>query len=264
MWDKQLQVMLEAGHLAAEAILKIYHQPFDVEIKEDNSPVTIADKTADELIRKHLHAHFPNYAFLTEESLDDKNRLLNDYVFIIDPLDGTKDFVGHHDEFTVNIALAYKHEIVAGVIYLPVFQEIFYASKNQGAYQIKLNKAPQRIQVNHKTSDLTVFTSRFHLTDYEKRIIQSYGNKISTQKTLGSSIKGCYIALGQGELTFRVSDGTKEWDTAAMDIIVREAGGIFEKLNGERILYNRLDVYNRGGYVIANRRENILKDSFLK
>ena len=90
MWEKELEAAIEAGVAAIEGILKIYNTDFDVEIKEDNSPVTLADKNADKVIREHLHSKFPTYAFLTEESNDDLSRLNNDYVWIVDPVDGQK------------------------------------------------------------------------------------------------------------------------------------------------------------------------------
>ena len=116
MYKDELKEALEAAKIASKKILEIYHTNFNVEIKSDDSPVTEADKKADVLIRKHLGKAFPKYAFLTEESIDDGKRLLNDYVWIIDPLDGTSDFVNKDGEFTVNIALCYKHEYTKGLL----------------------------------------------------------------------------------------------------------------------------------------------------
>ncbi|MFA7110139.1 MAG: inositol monophosphatase family protein, partial [Bacilli bacterium] len=93
MWENELRVAIRAALQARDKIMEIYKKPFDVEIKEDNSPVTLADKMADEIIRQVIAQAFPTHAFLTEESSDDKSRLQNDYVWIVDPVDGTKDFV---------------------------------------------------------------------------------------------------------------------------------------------------------------------------
>ena len=112
MWEEQLNAAIEAGVKAIKGILEIYYTNFSVEIKDDDSPVTLADKNADKVIREYLHERFPSYAFLTEESTDDKKRLENDFVWIVDPVDGTKDFVAKNGGFTTNIALAYKHEAV--------------------------------------------------------------------------------------------------------------------------------------------------------
>jgi 3'(2'), 5'-bisphosphate nucleotidase len=257
MWEEELKSALKAGWLAENEIMKIYQAGFDVEIKEDLSPVTLADKHADQIIRDVLKEAFPRYSFLTEESEDDLSRLTNDYVWIVDPVDGTKDFVAKNDEFTTNIALSYKHEVVVGVIIIPAKHEAYYAIKGQGSFHIKDGKI-SKIHVNFKTEGLTMLTSRFHFNDNEKAILEKYPHKITHRETFGSSIKACRIAEGLAEVSYRLSSGTKEWDTAASQIIVCEAGGLFVKPDGLPMKYNRPDVYNREGYVIANRRENIL------
>lgn len=259
MWDKELKAAKEAGLLARKAILEIYNKDFDVEIKDDDSPVTLADKTADKIIKEYLSKLFPNHAFLTEESEDDKARLENDYVWIIDPVDGTKDFVARDDEFTTNIALAYKHEIVVGVVVIPVSGEIYFATKDGGAFYEYENLITQ-IHVNDKTSNLTCLTSRFHLAPKEVELIEKYQNSghITNIIRRGSSLKPCMIAQGRAEITYRMSPNTKEWDTAANQIIVEEAGGLFVEPNGKRLTYNREDVYNRNGYIAVNRKENFL------
>ena len=113
MFERELEVAINAVNSVRELILEIYNSSdFGVEIKEDNSPVTKADKAADKKIREILSTAFPLYSLLTEESVDDKSRLQNDYVWIVDPVDGTKDFVAKNGEFTVNIGLSYKHKAV--------------------------------------------------------------------------------------------------------------------------------------------------------
>ncbi|MDD4154621.1 MAG: 3'(2'),5'-bisphosphate nucleotidase CysQ [Bacilli bacterium] len=257
MWENELRVAIRAVLAAKDKIMEIYGKPFDVEIKDDDSPVTLADKKADELIRQLISEAYPTHAFLTEESSDDKSRLENDYVWIVDPVDGTKDFVDKNDEFTTNVALAYKHEVVVGVVLVPASGELYYATKNGGSFYQKKNRI-KKIRVNNKTKGLTVLTSRFHVNDLELATIAKHSDKIKKRKTFGSAIKPCRIARGLAEISYRLSSGTKEWDTAASQIIVEEAGGVFVKPNGERILYNRDDVYNREGYVVANRIENVL------
>lgn len=257
MWENELRVAIRAVLLAKDKIMEIYAKPFDVEIKEDDSPVTLADKMADELIRHVLAQAFPTHAFLTEESSDDKSRLLNDYVWIVDPVDGTKDFVDKNDEFTTNVALAYKHEIVVGVVLVPASGELYYATKGGGSYYQVKNRI-NKIHVNDKVKGLTVLTSRFHVNEKELATIEKHKDVIKHRKTFGSAIKPCRIARGLAEITYRLSAGTKEWDTAASQIIVEEAGGVFVKPNGERMSYNREDVYNREGYIVANRQENVL------
>ena len=258
MWEQELEVALIAAKKAQEVIMEVYNRPFDVEIKEDASPVTEADKKADALIREILFKAFPKYAFLTEESEDDKSRLENDYVWIIDPVDGTKDFVAHDGGFTTNIALAYKHEVVVGVISIPVNGEIYYAVKGVGSFHLYKDGKVNKIHVNDKVDDLTVLTSVFHFNEKEGQLIEKHKDKIKHVKKFGSSIKACQIAEGLAEISYRMSAGTKEWDTAACQIVLEEAGGVFVEPDGKRITYNREDVYNRKGYVMCNRKENIL------
>ncbi len=258
MWEKELNKALEAAKVAREAILEVYHRHFEVEIKEDASPVTEADKKADEIIRHILGKAFPTYAFLTEESEDNKDRLSNDYVWIVDPVDGTKDFVARDGGFTTNIALAYKHEVVVGVICIPVSGTIYYAVKGQGSFRLDPDKEPLKIHVNDKVEDLTVLTSVFHFNEKEGDLIKKHSDKIKYVKKFGSSIKACQIAEGNAEISYRMSAGTKEWDTAACQIVLTEAGGVFVEPNGTPLTYNREDVYNRNGYVMCNRKENIL------
>ncbi len=257
MWEKELKEAIKAGLKAKEKILEIYNQGFDVEIKEDNSPVTIADKSADMIIREHLHKAFPTHAFLTEESEDNLARLENDYVWIVDPVDGTKDFVARDGGFTTNIALAYKHEVVVGVVIVPVTGDIYFATKDGGAFH-QIGNETKRIHVNDKLDDLTVLRSVFHFNENEQAIIDKHSDKIKHIEKFGSSLKPCRIAEGLAEITYRMSAGTKEWDTAAFQIVVEEAGGYVLEPNGNRLTYNRKDVYNRNGYIVVNRKENIL------
>ena len=257
MWEEQLEAAIEAGVKAIDGILKIYHTDFAVEIKEDQSPVTLADKNADKVIREYLHAKYPDYAFLTEESEDDKARLNNDFVWIVDPVDGTKDFVAKDGGFTTNIALAYKHEAVVGVVVVPLTGEIYYAAKGLGAFYRK-DGVIKRIHVNDKLDNLTVYKSVFHSKPEEDVMIAKHQDKIKKIEKWGSALKPCRIAQGLGELSYRLSDGTKEWDTAASQVIVEQAGGIFLDPHKNRIMYNREDVYNREGYIICNRIENFL------
>ncbi len=256
-YEIELQEALKAGQLAANVIMEIYRQPFEVAIKDDASPVTLADQAADEIIRNYLASVFPSHAFLTEESIDDLARLENDYVWIIDPVDGTKDFIAKNDEFTTNIALSYRHQIVVGVVVIPAKNEVYFASQGQGSYH-RDQHGTHKIHVNDKMNDLTVLFSRFHVNEKELAVVHKHHNRIKHTATVGSCLKACYIASGKAEITYRFSSGTKEWDTAASQIVVTEAGGLFITPAGQPLTYNRTDVYNREGYLIVNRKENIL------
>ena len=260
MYKRELEVALNAVNSVRELILDIYNSSdMGVEIKEDNSPVTKADKAADKKIREILSTAFPLYSLLTEESVDDKSRLKNDYVWIVDPIDGTKDFVAKNGEFSVNIGLSYKHKAVLGVILIPVTGEIYYGVYKQGSFYLKDKDAkPVRIHCNNKIKDVTTLVSNFHSNQTEMDMIKKHSDIIKYQKKMGATLKGCAIARGDAEMSYRFSSNTKEWDTCAMQIIVEEAGGYLLKFDGTPIRYNREDVYNKDGYIICNRKENFL------
>lgn len=257
MYKRELEAALVASREASKVIMDVYRGNFAVEMKEDNSPVTIADQKADALIRAYLAPRFPTYHFLTEEGVDDEARLGADYVWIVDPLDGTKDFVNRDDEFTVCIALAYRGEIVVGVIAVPVTGALVYATKGGGSFEILRDGSHQQLHVSPKTKDITVSTSRYHRRQTENDFLERNKDLIGKTVTLGSTLKAIAIARGDIELFYRGSAGTKEWDTAAADLIVTEAGGIFTEPSGAKIIYNKKDVRNLNGYVIANVKENI-------
>lgn len=255
MWEKQLAAAIKAGELAKRAILDIYKTNFKVEKKKDKSPVTAADKEADKIISKYLKEAYPTYAILSEESADDKNRLTNDYVWIIDPLDGTTNFVNKCDEFTINIALAYKHKVVVGAIIIPTTGEIYYATNHGGAFYSVGGKVKEIHVSRNKT--IRALLSRSHHSQKEETILKQYGDRIVDKKYVGAAMKACLIAKGEAELSLCLNGKTKEWDTAAGQILLKEAGGVFVEPNGKWLTYNREDTANKNGYVIANKRKNI-------
>jgi 3'(2'), 5'-bisphosphate nucleotidase len=259
MWETYLEDAYQACLLASKEILAIYQTNFTFERKEDASPVTIADQKADLLIRQYLKQRYPTFGFLTEESSDDFSRLNQPYVWLVDPIDGTKDFIAKNDEFTINIALVHRQQVVVGLVHIPAKHETYYAMKGAGSFY-RYQQQDVRIHVNDKLNDLTVLTSRFHLQKQEEDVIKKYQQlgKIMKVETYGSALKACRIAHGRAEISYRLSPGTKEWDTAASDLIVTEAGGLFIKPNKEKYWYNRQDVRNIEGYLILNRLENFL------
>ena len=159
--QKELEVSKKIALKAAEQILKIYNTDFDVEYKKDNSPLTKADKESNELIVKKLMQEFPDYAVLSEEYEDDKSRLNNDWCWVIDPLDGTKEFLKRNGEFTINIALTHKHKVVLGVVYAPVTKELYYAIKGHGAYS-EIDDKVVKLNVSDRKDNLKLLKSRSH------------------------------------------------------------------------------------------------------
>ena len=253
----RLKTALMAAKEASKIVMNVYQQQFKVELKSDHSEVTMPDLESDQMIRKILQKEFPQDGFLSEETQDDFTRLEKEFCWIIDPLDGTKDFVNHTNEFSINIALCHKREIVLGVIAIPYYQKIYYATFNQGAYKIE-NERTKRIQTNQKKEDYVLMVSNFFFKDEEFTKIPHH-EWIKTQKKCGSSYKACQIAEGLGDLCIKIDPHTKEWDTAASQIIVKEAGGYMCDLYGNPIFYNKKDVFNHNGFVIANNQKTAEK-----
>lgn len=260
MYEKELEMAIYAAKEAEKIIKEIYNTHFEVEIKSDDSPVTKADKEADNLMKDILHKAFPDYGFLTEESVDTDERFSKEFVWIIDPVDGTKEFVSRNGQFTTNIALARNGKIVVGIINVPMLNVLYYAVTGEGAFKLDANGNRERIHVsNRKVGELRPVKSISHFKPEEKEFMENntscFGEPI---EEVGAANKFCVIAEGKKDYFIRLSNGTKEWDVASGDLIVTEAGGIMIEPNGKKFTYNRHDVYNRNGYIVCNSKENIL------
>ena len=259
MWKKELEVAIEAAREAGKAIREIYDKPenYDVEYKQDNSPLTAADKASNAIIMKYLKEAFPGYAVLSEEEKDDKTRLENDLCFVVDPLDGTKEFIKRNGQFTVNIALSYQHQAVMGVIFVPVTGELYYASQGDGAFLQKPGETPVQLHVtdNIDTESLKVVMSNSHGCEEMDRLLEKH--HLTNFVKIGSSLKGCMVASGEADIYYR-HNPTMEWDTAAMQCIVEEAGGIFRQMDDTPMLYNRENNRNDKGFYAINCQQNRL------
>lgn len=134
--QRELEVSIKASIEAGRAIMDVYNNAEDMQVtyKDGDMPLTAADKASNKIIVDMLRKEFPEYSILSEEEKDDKSRLSNDFCFVVDPLDGTKEFIKRNGQFTVNIALSYKHKSVMGVIYVPVTGELYYAAQGKGAF----------------------------------------------------------------------------------------------------------------------------------
>lgn len=253
--EKALEAMKEISKIAGDEILKWYKQDFRVEYKEDSSPVTEADKAANEIIVNSLKREFKEIPVLAEESKDDPSRLGKKYCFIVDPLDGTKEFINKNGEFTVNIALVEDERPIVGVIYVPVLEELYYAAKGRGAF-MAAKGLDRPITVSSRTGNVRLAKSRSHCSAELERLIEK--NHIEKIIVAGSSYKGCLLARGDVEVYYRFGR-IMEWDTAAMDIIITEAGGIFCGMDGNLFKYNKEDPRNPTGFYALNLKENALK-----
>ena len=257
--DKQLNIAKKLAIEAGNGIMEIYNSgSFEISQKGDKGPLTKADILANNIIVDNLRKEFPDYSILTEEEADDKKRLQNDYVWIIDPLDGTKEFIARNGEFTVNVALVHKHEAVLGVVYAPARQELFFASKNDGAYLEKNGKMEKvKVSDRDKISEMFLVQSRSHPSDKLTKLMAKYA--FAGIRACGSSLKGCMIAEGEADVYFRLGP-INEWDICAMNAIVNEAGGILTTLDNEMIKYNSENP-KISSFIVSN---NEIHEKFVK
>ncbi len=240
-----LEVAKEAAFAAGKEILRIYESnDFSIEAKSDNSPLTPADKAAHQKIVSYLEK--TKLPILSEEGKEVpfEERSQWEYFWMVDPLDGTKEFIRKNGEFTVNIALIHQNEPILGVVYPPVLGEMFYAIKDLGAFKEAYGGKRELFTTKKRLSEskLTVVASRSHLNDETKE----YLKKLTSPEIVfkGSSLKFLLIASGEADLYPRFGP-TMEWDTAASHIIVSEAGGKVtlsdEKTN---LTYNKKNLLN--------------------
>lgn len=257
MWKKEMEVAKAAAKEAGKAIMEIYSsaEETEIEYKDGGSPLTKADKAANDIIVSALRQNFPRYAILSEEEKDSLDRLDNDLCFIVDPLDGTKEFIKRNGQFTVNIALAYRHRVVAGVIYVPVAKELYFAEKDQGAYLLEEGGEAVRLKVSGRTGKgrIRMVMSNSHGCKELDDMLSRY--EFESFVKIGSSLKGCMVAKGEAEVYYRYNP-TMEWDTAAMQCIVEEAGGIFRQMDDTEMLYNRENSLNDKGFYVINHMQN--------
>ncbi|MCR5349024.1 MAG: 3'(2'),5'-bisphosphate nucleotidase CysQ [Bacilli bacterium] len=261
MLELELRCAIEAAKEAEKAILTVYSKPFAVEIKDDDSPVTEADKMADEIIRGYLSARFPDDAFLTEESADTPERFSKKRVWIVDPVDGTKEFVSRNGEFATNIALCENGQIVLGVINAPALGVLYFAVKGEGAYRLNPDGTEQRLHVDARTEQLRVMRSiSFFRPAEESYLAKNKIHFLGEPTPVGAALKFAALAEGRADFFIRLSPSTKEWDVAAGDLLVKEAGGFMCQPSGADFTYNRKDVYNRNGYVMGNKLQPWMLD----
>lgn len=256
--NKLLKIAILASIKAGNEILKIYNTNFEVEYKDDESPLTMADKNANDAIISLLKE--TGIPILSEEGrkIPFNERKNWDEFWIVDPLDGTKEFVKKNDEFTVNIALINNNKPVMGVVYTPVLDELYFGEENLGAY--KLNNADEVVNafddiINHaiklplytKKTYFGVVASRSHLTNETTHYINEISKDHEKVQIIskGSSLKIVMVAEGIADIYPRFAP-TSEWDIAAGHAIVSASGGriVQAKSPNEEVTYNKEDLLN--------------------
>ena len=248
MLEKKLSLeLVNIAYRAGLVIMDIYKKDFNVDIKNDNSPVTIADQNAEKLILNDLNNKFPNIPVISEEAYS--NGIIpnfSDEFFLVDPLDGTKEFIKKNGEFTVNIGFIKNGYTRLGVIYAPAKKIIYFCDEENNAFELKikdnfsdtfsLNNA-KKINVNSsKKIALRAITSRSHNNSKTNDFLKNYD--IKETLLAGSSYKFCLIASGKADIYPRLSP-TCEWDIAAGHAILKAAGGNVYHLDGKELKYGR-------------------------
>jgi len=238
---------------AGDEIMRIYQQDFEIDYKSDNSPLTKADLKSNEIITESLKNFYPEIPILSEENKEVPYNIRKnwEYFWLIDPLDGTKEFVKKNGEFTVNIALIQKDTPVLGVIYAPVVEILYYAQKDRGAFKQKKNRKPQRLPIyNHPNNNtLKVIVSKSHYNQETKDFVNNLKSQYKNYKkiefiNIGSSLKFCLVAEGKADIYPRLAP-TMEWDTAAGQAVAEEAGGEVVKYKMKTSLkYNKENLLN--------------------
>jgi len=249
-----LDTVISIAQDASKKILEVYDTDFSFQAKDDNSPLTLADTASNELIVSRLKESYPDIPVLSEESADNVPQDA-EFCWVVDPLDGTKEFIKRNGEFTVNIALVQNQRPILGVIAVPVTGVVFFASKGNGACKID-SGSKNAISVTDRTAELRWVGSKSHSSEKEANLINQKSHLIKETISAGSSLKGTMVAEGKADIYYRFGL-TSEWDTCAMHCIVEEAGGIFLQMDGSQMLYNRANHLNEKGFFVVNRKENI-------
>ncbi|MBU1112771.1 MAG: 3'(2'),5'-bisphosphate nucleotidase CysQ [Candidatus Omnitrophica bacterium] len=253
--DSQIKQLLKIASLAGQKIIEVYnsHQT-EVSIKKDNSPLTLADQLSQELIVKKLKKLFPKIPLISEESrpVSFSKRKNWKYFWLIDPLDGTKEFIKRNGEFTVNIALIHNSQPVLGIIGIPARQQLYFGQKQKGAFKVDKNNKFKPILANKLSGKRVVIVrSRSHQSLEEETVVSWFKNPRIIYA--GSSLKFCRVAEGRADLYLRQGP-TMEWDTASGQAIAESSGA---RVFG--LTYNKKNLKNPGFICAASRKDIISK-----
>ena len=281
-YERELRISLELAREAGAAVLDFYEGPLEIQQKadaDDCEPVTQADKLANEIIVERLRHEFPDDGMLAEESIDTSHRLDKSRVWMIDPLDGTNGFIEGNGDFAVQIGLTENSQCVLGVVYLPLTGVLYRAVRGGGTWierpEDDSDRSPRqeapaaqrrrgdqagsprglaeqaRVSDHLEVSPLRLAASRSHRSPRMDQVVQAFG--IKDEVLRGSvGIKVGLIVEQHCDLYVHLSPRTKQWDTCAPEIILREAGGSITDLFGQPLGYNKAQVQNRNGIVASN------------
>tara|TARA_B100000767_G_scaffold217744_1_gene205488 strand:+ start:877 stop:1668 length:792 start_codon:yes stop_codon:yes gene_type:complete len=249
---KAINASIEGGH----AIMDVYDSNFIVEHKDDKSPLTMADKNCNEVIEYYLLG--TKIPFLSEEGtkITYSTRKDWEYSWLVDPLDGTKEFVKRNGEFTVNIALICNGNPIMGVIYVPVKEELYFAMEGLGSYKVSINSVIQSLEtlislsdslpIDYKRENYVIVGSRSHMSKETEVFFDEMKEKHGNVEVMavGSSLKICMVAEGKADAYPRYAP-TMEWDTGAGHAIAKYAGFSVKQYNSSKdVIYNKENLLN--------------------
>ena len=252
LFKTAINASIEGGH----AIMEVYASDFAVEHKDDKSPLTLADKNCNEVIEQHLKE--TGIPFLSEEGAEIPFSERKDwqYSWLVDPLDGTKEFVKRNGEFTVNIALIHNGNPIMGVIYVPVKEELYFAMERLGSYKVNKNaviedldtliSSSDKLPINYKRKNYVIVGSRSHMSAETEAFFKHKKKEHENVEVMevGSSLKLCMVAEGKANAYPRYAP-TMEWDTGAGHAIAKYAGFSVKQYNSsEDVVYNKENLLN--------------------
>src|SRR6266404_2042376 len=256
-YQSEIRVATELARQAGAVLLEHYNSPFLVEQKvnalDELEEVTAADREANELIVGRLQKEFPDDGILAEESIDNERRLEKDRVWLIDPMDGTKNFIQRDGDFAVQIGLAVRGEVVVGAVYQPTRDVLYRAVRGSGAWMESNGEPAERMTVSARTDpkEMVLASSRSHRSPRMQHVVTEFGFKNEVRR--GSvGVKIGLITERQADLYMHLSPSTKQWDTCGPEIILQEAGGRLTDLFGQPLRYNGVRIDNRNGIVATN------------
>lgn len=253
------ELVLDVNHIAQGAGNKIkqyFNSNFEVNFKRDKSPVTTADLAAHEFIFEQLHTLTPDLPQLSEESdqIEFSQRSTWNTYWLIDPLDGTREFIKNNPDFTVNIALIHKNKPVLGVIHLPVEDHLYYATRSNGAFKRTGSQLHTAISVQQQSmTSLRICGSRAKPGKSMQKFLSNIGDHELISR--GSSIKSCLVAEGSADIYPRFGP-TWEWDTAAAQCIVEQAGGKLMDFELNTLRYNKKSLLNPSFIAVGDKKIN--------
>ena len=250
--EQLISSTVEIAKEAGMAITEIYNSDFDYQLKKDLSPITAADNLSHNIITERLKTLTPNIPILSEENCNISYKIRSQWTqyWLVDPLDGTKEFINKNGDFTVNIALIENNTPIFGVIDIPVTNETYWGSKVNGSFCSDANNDVKQINVSEDNQNpIRLVASRSHPSNMLASLLEIIVDYEIIE--IGSSIKFCLIASGQADCYPRFGL-TSEWDTAAGEAIVESAGGRVVNTNGDSMNYNVKEDYLNPNFIVSN------------